>query len=201
MRSKRKEIHQQAKKLIRETIELNSSKTKKQSSLIAGIGYLVFPWGFIFLTISLGFLLLRLGLSDYPVATDFGNKAVATTGIITETSYRSRIMSSGGLPSSYTVVVPTIQFKTRQGEIIRFEGDEDLCTRSCRGQEVQLFYASDRPHQVMVRGGSSPIDRAKSKIGWGIFLVVSGIFNFITALSEDCGRFGSSQRHRKNFTK
>lgn len=194
MRSKRKEIHQQAEKLIRETIKLNSSKTKKQSSLISEIGYLVFLVGFIVLNVSLGSWLLYLGLLDYPAATDFESKAVATTGIITETSYQSRTISSGGLPRSYRVVVPTIQFKTRQEEIIRFEGDDDLCTRSCSGEEVQLFYASDNPHMVMVKDGSSPIDRARSKIGWGIFLVLAGIFTFIIAPSEYGGRFGPSQR-------
>lgn len=194
MRSKSKAIHQQAEKLIREAIKLNSSKTKKQSSLLSGVGYLVFPGGFIVLSVSLGIWLLYLGLSDYPAATDFESKAVSTTGIITETSYQTRTISSGGLPSSSRVVVPTIQFKTRQGEIIRFEGDDDLCTRSCRGEEVQLYYASDNPHQVMVKEGSSPIDRARSKIGWGIFFALVGIFNFIIAHSEYGVRFVPSQR-------
>jgi Protein of unknown function (DUF3592) len=194
MRSKRKEIHHQAEKLIRETIKLNSSKTKKKGSLISKIGYLVFPGGFIVLYVSIGLWSFCLGLSDYPAATDFENKAVATTGIITETNYESRTISSGGFPNSYIVVVPTIQFKTSQGEFIRFRGDDDLCTRSCRGEEVQLFYASDNPHLVMVKGGSSPIDRARSKIGCGIFFVLFGIFNFIIAPSEYGGRFGPSQR-------
>jgi len=195
MRSRRKRISQQAAELTRELVRLNTSKTGKRASfnIPEGIGYLIFR-GFNVLSVLAGIWLLTVGFSDYQAAADFGNKAVATTGIIAETSYQSRTISSGGFPSSYIVKVPTIQFETRQGRIIRFEGDENLCTRSCRGKKVQVLYDSGNPHLAMIKGGSSPLNRARNNIGSGIFMTLVGILMFIIAPSEYGGRFNSTQR-------
>lgn len=168
-----------------------SQKTTKQGySIREIISYLVFPGGFIVLNISMGALVLNLGVSNYQAAATFKNKAVATTGIITGTRTISRGSPSGmAAPPSY---VSTIQFETRQGETIRFQ-DDDLCTRSCSGKKVQIFYASDNPHQAMVKGGSSPLDRVRGNIGLGIFMLLAGTVTFIDALSKYNRRLGSTR--------
>lgn len=190
MHSKRKRVSQK----VEELVKLNSQKTKKKGySIRERISYLFFPGGYIVLSISLGVWLLILGCSNYQAAATFKNKAVATTGIITGTSNQSRTGSSGGFPSSYTVKVPTIQFETRQGETIRFTGDDDFCTKSCLGKKVQIFYASDNPHQAMVKGGSSPLDKVRIQIGLGIFMILAAIVTFIVTLTEYGKRFGSTR--------
>ncbi len=148
------------------------------------------------LSISMGVGVLIQGLSDYQAATDFGNKALSTIGIITDTTTQANNTPSGmAAPPSY---VSTVQFEAEQGKIAEFKA-YNICQgyplNLCNGKKVQVLYASNNPELAMIKGGSSPLDRARNGIGLGIFLILGGIMTFIIAPQEYGGRFGSTQRN------
>jgi hypothetical protein len=60
----------------------------------------------------------------------------------------------------------------------------------CSGRNVQVLYAFDNPQLAMVKGGDSPLDRAENNIGWGIFMVLGGIFTLL----EYSGLFEPTRR-------
>ncbi len=158
------------------------------------IGDLAFPGG----SMIVGGWLLIHGFSNYQVAVTFKDKALLTTGIITETTTQSNLASSGlsAAPPSY---VSTIQFKTEKGEAAQFKA-HDICyegfrLNSCDGKDVQVLYASDNPQLAMVKGGSSPMDKVKQAIGLGLFMLLGGIMISISELKKYGGWFRSEQ-HR-----
>lgn len=200
--SDKQRASERSKELIRELIKLNSSKVKKQSSSKPERTEKLFPilyGGWIVLSSLMGMWLLALGLSNYQAAVDFGKKSVSTTGVITDTQWRSRTVGGTPIPQTYTIYVSTVQFKTNQGKVIEFEAD-DICYKepsrpnSCDGKQVQVSYSPDNPQLVMVKGGSSPLDRAKSNIAWGVFMTLFGMGNLINALTEYRGRSASARR-------
>ena len=190
MRSKRAKIDRQSKELIRELVKLNSVKTvslktESQRALIRErIGYLIFPGGMIVLSVLVGAWLISVGFSSYRAAADFGNKAISTTGVVTETTSHTYTAPSNGTsaPISYPYYVYTVQFQTEQGQIAQLK-TKDICPSRqpslCNSGKVQVLYAFDNPQLAMVKGGDSPLDRARNNIGWGIFMVFGGIFTFI----------------------
>jgi hypothetical protein len=164
-------------------------REEQRSLILERIGYLIFPGGMIVLPVLVGAWFISVGFSSYRAAADFGNKAISTTGVVTETT---TVTSSGGgslfsatPPQTYDVY--TVQFQTK-----------DICPirqpSLCNSRKVQVLYAFDNPQLSMIKGGDSPLDRARSKIGWGIFMLLSGIFTFIIAPSEYGGRFGPTRR-------
>lgn len=143
-----------------------------------------------------GWLLIQ-GFSNYQVAATFKDKALLTTGIITETTTQSNLASSGlsAAPPSY---ISTIQFKTEKGEVTQFKAD-DICyegfrLNSCDGKDVQVLYASDNPQLAMVKGGSSPMDEVKNHIGWGLFILLGGTRIFMLELRKYGGQFSPDWR-------
>jgi Protein of unknown function (DUF3592) len=194
MRSKRARIERQSKELIRELVKLNSVKTEEQKSLIRErIGYLIFPGGLIVLPVLGGACLLSVGFSSYRAAADFGNKAISTTGVVTETTSHTYTA-----PSPQTYDVYTVQFQTEQGQIAKLK-TKDICPSRqpslCNSGKVQVLYAFDNPQLAMIKGGDSPLDKARNEIGLGIFMLLSGVFTFIIAPSEYGGRFGPTRRY------
>jgi Protein of unknown function (DUF3592) len=201
MRSKRARIDRQSKELIRELVKLNSFKTvslktEEQRSLIRERMYLIFAGGImIVLPVLVGAWLLSVGFSSYRAAADFGSKAISTTGAIVETKSHTYTAPSVSLsaPSSHTYYVYTVQFQTEQGQIAKLE-TKDICPSRqpslCNGRKVQVLYAFDNPQLAMVKGGDSPLDKARNNIGWGIFMLLTGIFTFI----EYSGLFGLTRR-------
>lgn len=194
--SDRQRASERSKELIRELIKLNSSKAKKQSSSNSERTEKWFPilcGGWIALSTSMGIGLLAFGLSNYQAAEDFEKTAVSTTGVVTDTQWKSRTAGGAPIPQTYTVNVSTVRFETNQGKVIEFEAD-DICYKepsrpdSCNGKAVQVLYTPDNPQLLMVEGGSSPLDKAKSRIGWGVFLILSGIVSSIFALTEHRGQ-------------
>jgi hypothetical protein len=156
-----------------------------KSSIWQSIKYLIFPGIPASLCVILGARMLVQGFLDYQAADDFWSKAIATTGIIVKTESRSGTVYSGGAPMmSYSIDVSTIQFTTQQGEIITFKGDDDMCvdrlSSPCKGKEVEIVYNSSNPHQAIVEGSLSPINRARYSIGWSMFITLSGIMMFAT---------------------
>ncbi|MBW4659781.1 MAG: DUF3592 domain-containing protein [Drouetiella hepatica Uher 2000/2452] len=152
----------------------------KKSSIWQTIQYLIFPGVPASLCILFGTAVSIRGLSDYQTAGDFWNNAIETRGTIVKTSLESRTASSGGIPISHAVNVSTIQFITQHGEIITFEGDDDMCvdrpnSSLCMGREVEIVYDSSNPHQAIVKGSASPLARLRYGIGWGMFILLSGI--------------------------
>ncbi|MBW4580534.1 MAG: DUF3592 domain-containing protein [Tildeniella nuda ZEHNDER 1965/U140] len=168
----------------------------RRNSIWQRIGYLVFPGGFIILSTSIGVSTLIQSFSNYQAAANFRNKSLSTTGIITETTTQTNTSPSGmAAAPSY---VSTIQFETEQGKIAEFEA-YNICQgyqlNLCSGKKVQVLYASDNPELSMIKGGSSPLDRARNNIGLGIFLILGGVMTFIIAATEYGGRFGPTRRN------
>ena len=152
----------------------------KRNMIWQTINYIVYPGIPASFCIFFGAFISIRGFSDYQAAANFWNKAILATGTIVGTTLESRTAYSGGIPMSYEVNVPTIQFATQQGETITFRGDDDMCaaylnSNSCNGKEVRIVYDSSNPYQVIVAGSSSPLDRVRYGIGWGMFLMLFGI--------------------------
>ncbi|MFN6497019.1 MAG: DUF3592 domain-containing protein [Nostoc sp. DedQUE01] len=107
-------------------------------------------------------------------------KGFSTAGIVTKTTtHKSGFLSGGGVGAyvEITKYVSTIEFKTKQERIVKFEAD-GIC---CQGTEVQVLYNPDNPQQVIVEGEMSIFDRIKQPIGWGLFLTFVGIGFFWAA--------------------
>jgi hypothetical protein len=202
MRSKRAGIHQQLKRLIRALVKLNPLKTKEQKSLIGEIiWYLILPGVMIAFSILLGIYLLTVGFSGYPAAADFWNKALSTTGVITETTKETYTIkpSAFSFTSSHTYYASTVRFQTEQGQIAEFKAN-DICQSPhpdlCSGKQVQVLYAFDNPQLSMIKGGDSPLDRTRTKIGWGIIILLGSVFILVEALPACNERFSPTQRRR-----
>ncbi|NJL46237.1 MAG: DUF3592 domain-containing protein [Leptolyngbyaceae cyanobacterium SM2_5_2] len=159
---------------------------------------MVFPGGAIILSILMGAWVFILGVSSYQAAASFKDKALSTAGIIIGTRTESGGGSIGGsLPPRY---VSTVRFETEKGKIVQFTVD-GICQATsfslhlCNGRKVQVLYASDNPELAMIKRGLSPLDKARSNIGLGIFLILSGVMTFIVAPTEYGGRFGPTQQN------
>ncbi len=202
MQSKRAKIYQQLKQLIRELVKLNRLKPKNQRSLIRErIWYFILPGMTIVFIILAGMWLLTVGFSAYPAAADFLNKALLTTGVITKTTTEI-YHSPPGLymaSSSHSYYVSTVQFQTEQGQKAEFKAN-NICQSPhpdlCSGKQVQVLYVFDNPQLSMIKGGDSPLDRARNKIGWGIMTLLGGVFIFKEALAEYNERLSPTRRRR-----
>jgi Protein of unknown function (DUF3592) len=195
MRSKRARIDRQSKELIRELVKLNSVKTEEQKSLIRERMFDLISFGIrIVLPVLGGACLLSVGFSSYRAAADFGNKALSTTGAIVETtSHTYTVPTNGSAPASYPYYVYTVQFQTEQGQIAQFKTNDTCRSRQSslgNGSKVQVLYAFDNPQLAMVKGCDSPLDVARNHIGWGIAILLTGIFTFI----EDSGLLDITRR-------
>lgn len=125
--------------------------------------------------VLVGILLIIGGCLGLQSAINFDeNKAVATIGIVTGTTYHTtqNIDSNGhGLP--VTTAINTIEFKTKQGEIVEFD-EQDFCFRGCRGEKVEVLYDPDDPYLAMVKGGDSPLCKVVKFIVMGIVFTAGG---------------------------
>jgi hypothetical protein len=127
------------------------------------------------LNAALGTWLIFDGLSNYHTGTDFENKAISSVGIIKTVVTESPVVSGYSVVAYRKDYESTVQFKTQEGETIKLEGT-NLCHQEslylCSGEEVQILYASNNPQLFMVKGGVSPMDRAKNKIIVGTVMML-----------------------------
>jgi hypothetical protein len=170
----------------------------RRNSIWQRIGYLVFLGSATVLPISAGIWLSTQGFSNYQAAANFRSNALLTTGIITETTIQSGGAATnvgGSLPPAY---ISTIRFETEQGKRAEFKAS-DICLveplNSCNGKRVQVLYAASNPELAMIKGGSSPLDKVRANIGYGIFFILFGLGTLIVAPSDYRGQFGSTQRN------